>query len=123
MKIQTAFVTLAGENLSELVEFYQAILGQIPAVQIPGRYAEFMLPGCKLALFKPSAGNCSEFEGIAASMSLCLEVEDLGGAISKLTGLGYPPPQDIMYASHGQETYAYDPAGNRLILHQANPSD
>lgn len=123
LKIQTVFVTLAGENLSELVEFYQAILGQIPDVQILGRYAEFMLPGCKLALFKPSIGHRSEFEGIASSMSLCLEVEDLGGALSKLAELGYPPPGEIMYASHGQEIYAYDPAGNRLILHQANPSD
>ncbi|MEM9805618.1 MAG: VOC family protein [Cyanobacteria bacterium P01_D01_bin.56] len=123
MKIQTAFVTLAGENLSELVEFYQTILGQRPKVQIPERYAEFMLPGCKLALFNPSIGHRLEFEGAAASMSLCLEVEDLNGAIITLTDSGYPPSGKITYASHGQEIYAYDPAGNRLILHQANPSD
>jgi hypothetical protein len=32
--------------------------------------------------------------------------------------LGYPPPGEIITASHGREIYTYDPAGNRLILHQ-----
>ena len=123
LHLQTAFVTLAGENLAVLVEFYQGLLGQAPQVYVPQRYAEFLLPGLKLALFKPSAGHGSEFSGAAASMSLCLEVVDLVGAIATLTNLGYPPPGDIIHASHGQEIYAYDSAGNRLILHQANPSD
>lgn len=120
MHIQTAFVTLAAENLSALVTFYQGFLQQAPAVYIPESYAEFKLPGCKLALFKPSVGHTSEFLGSAASMSVCLEVDDLQGAIATLTHLGYPPPGDIIYASHGQEIYGYDPAGNRLILHKAN---
>lgn len=126
MQLQTAFITLASETLSELVGFYQVILGQKANTQIPGRYAEFILPGCKLAIFKPNAEHGSEFAGRAASMSLCLEVEDLSDAISTLNELGYPPPGKIIYASHGQEIYAYDPAGNRLILHQAlapSPSD
>ncbi len=123
LKIQTAFVTLAGENLSELVKFYQEFLGQMPGAHIPERYAEFMLPGCKLALFKPSSRHNAEFAGTAASMSLCLEVEDLENAISTLTNLGHPPPRNIIHASHGQEVYAYDPAGNRLILHRTNPFD
>ncbi|MEO0868443.1 MAG: VOC family protein [Cyanobacteria bacterium J06642_11] len=105
------------------------MLNQEPQVNISGRYAEFMLPGCKLALFKP--GEVDEFAGKATSMSLCLEVETLSEAISTLTNLGHTPPGEIIYASHGQEIYAYDPAGNRLILHQAaasgpsasNPSD
>ena len=123
LHLQTAFVTLAGENLAVLVEFYQGLLGQAPKPYVPHRYAEFLLPGLRLALFKPSAGHALEFTGAAASMSLCLEVGDLAGAIATLTHLGYPPPGDIIHASHGQEIYAYDPAGNRLILHQANPSD
>jgi hypothetical protein len=40
-------------------------------------------------------------------------------AIATLTHLGYPPPGEIIEASHGREIYAYDPAKNRLILHQA----
>ncbi|MEM6254417.1 MAG: VOC family protein [Cyanobacteria bacterium P01_D01_bin.156] len=123
LRIQTVFVTLAGENLSELVAFYQEFFGQLPDVYSPDRYAEFKLPGCKLALFRPSTGHCEEFLGTAASMSLCLEVVDLDAAIATLTTLGYPPPGQVIQASHGQEIYAYDPAGNRLILHQASPSD
>ncbi|MBD0267928.1 MAG: VOC family protein, partial [Cyanobacteria bacterium Co-bin8] len=49
------------------------------------------------------------------------EVVDLEGAIAHLTTLGYPPPGPVMIASHGREIYAYDPDGNRLILHQSHP--
>ena len=123
---QTAFVTLASEALPALVKFYQGLLNQVPQSYVPERYAEFALPGLKLALFKPGSGHVPEFSGPAGSMSLCLEVGDLRGAIATLTQLGHPPPGDIIHASHGQEIYAYDPAGNRLILHQsppASPSD
>lgn len=118
LSIQTAFITLASEQLQDLVLFYQGLLGQEPRVYSPGRYAEFMLPSLKLALFKPRDG--SEFVGTAGGMSLCIEVEDLGSAIATLEQLGYPPPEDIIYASHGQEIYAYDPDGNRLIFHQSS---
>ncbi len=53
-------------------------------------------------------------------MSLCLEVSNLEDAIAHLKTLGYPPPGNISIASHGREIYAYDPDGNRLILHQNN---
>jgi hypothetical protein len=52
-------------------------------------------------------------------MSLCLEVASLEDSIDKLTQLGYPPLAQITTASHGREIYAYDPDGNRLILHQS----
>lgn len=117
INIQTAFVTLASEKLQDLVEFYQGLLGQKPEPYVSERYAEFTLPGLTLALFKP--GDGSEFAGSAGSMSVCLEVEDLADAIATLKNLGYPPPGDIIQASHGEEIYAYDPAGNRLILHRS----
>ena len=50
--------------------------------------------------------------------SLCLEVVNLAAAIAHMTELGYPPIGAILTASHGREIYAYDPDGNRLILHQ-----
>ena len=119
MKVSTAFVTLASENLETLVEFYRRLLQQDPQSYVPERYAEFVLLGLKLALFKPSQDSVAEFTGTASSMSVCLEVDDLAGEIAILTTMGYPPPGKIIYASHGQEIYAYDPAGNRLILHQS----
>ncbi len=115
--IQDAFVTLAHEDLHALVEFYQRLLGQAPQVYMPERYAEFRLAGLKLALFKPA--DVQEFAGSAGRMSVCVEVDDLEVAIATLANLGYPPPGNIIYASHGKEIYAYDPAGNRLILHQS----
>ncbi|MEM9908944.1 MAG: VOC family protein [Cyanobacteria bacterium P01_D01_bin.44] len=114
-----AFVTLAGEQFDELVQFYQALLAQSPAPLLPDSYAEFQLPGLHLGIFKPKPDHRDEFAGAGGGMSLCLEVTDLEGAISALTQLGYPPPGAITQASHGQEIYAYDPDGNRLILHQS----
>lgn len=115
-----ALVTLASFNIETLVNFYRELLGFEPATQIPNIYAEFQLPGLKLGIFKPKQTNYSEFENsVRSKMSLCLEVSDLENAIAHLTALGYPPPGEIIAASHGKEVYAYDPDGNRLILHQS----
>jgi predicted enzyme related to lactoylglutathione lyase len=109
------FVTLADPSGETLVRFYTLLFGQEPSVYIPKVYAEFQLPGLRLGIFKPKHG--AEFEG-RGGMSLCVEVVDLVGAIAHLTSLGYPPPGEIAIASHGREIYAYDPQGNRLILHE-----
>ncbi|MEL6472038.1 MAG: hypothetical protein AAFQ74_20110 [Cyanobacteria bacterium J06623_4] len=117
------FVALASVQLEVQVAFYSAFLTVDPAVQTAS-YAEFRLNGLRLAIFVPSAGNAAEFGcGQAAAagspMSLCLEVSDLEGAIAHLSAMGHAPPGKVMQASHGQEIYAYDPDGNRLILHQS----
>ena len=115
-----ALVTLAAINQGELVLFYTQLLGQEPQTYIPNVYAEFQLPGLRLGIFKPKDTHQSEFEFVKSGMSLCLEVKDLSAAITHLTRLGYPPPGEILTASHGREIYAYDPALNRLILHQSS---
>ena len=46
-------------------------------------------------------------------------VDNLERSINELAQLGYPPQGQITTASHGREIYAYDPDGNRLILHQS----
>jgi catechol 2,3-dioxygenase-like lactoylglutathione lyase family enzyme len=124
-----AFVTIASVNCEELVSFYTKLLEQKPVLLIPNIYAEFNLIGMRLGIFKPKNSNESEFEAISneklfyvyakSKISLCLEVSNLEDAIAHLTALGYPPPGNISVASHGREIYAYDPDGNRLILHQA----
>jgi predicted enzyme related to lactoylglutathione lyase len=115
-----AFITLASHHFERLVSFYQRLLDQSPQPYSPQRYAEFQLTGLRLAIFRPRADHGQEFSPPGSgSMSLCLEVVDLESAIATLTHLGYPPPGPIIDASHGQEIYAYDPAGNRLILHEA----
>ncbi|HYX16305.1 MAG TPA: VOC family protein [Nostoc sp.] len=119
-----AFVTIASVNCENLVNFYTKLLEQKPVILIPNVYAEFNLVSMRLGIFKPKNINESEFEAIAKSkISLCLEVSNLEDAIAHLTALGYPPPGDISIASHGREIYAYDPDGNRIILHQAPVND
>ncbi|MEH2160924.1 MAG: VOC family protein [Nostoc sp.] len=115
-----AFVAIASVNCETLMNFYTKLLEQKPVILVPNVYAEFSLLGMRLGIFKPKNAKESEFEAVSKSkISLCLEVSNLEDAIAHLTVLGYPPPGKISIASHGREIYAYDPDGNRLILHQA----
>lgn len=118
-----AFVTLASVDLERLVQFYTQLLGKQPQTYNPNAYAEFHLSGLRLGIFKPRETHRQEFEAKGGSMSLCLEVKDLERALSHLTAIGYPPPGEIVTASHGREIYVYDPDGNRLILHQSPGTD
>jgi hypothetical protein len=114
------FVALADLDGQMLTHFYRALFTQDPVVDIPDLYAEFVLPGMRLGLFKSKHDHRAEFESLSSgSMSLCIEVESLEVAIAHLTILGHPPPGPIQATSHGREIYAYDPQGNRLILHEA----
>lgn len=118
--IQEAFVALATAQLSRQIAFYSAFLKRAPSPHT-ATYAEFSLAGLRLAIFVPKANNAAEFAAVrSGAMSLCLEVSDLDGAIAHLKAIGYPPLGSILYSSHGQEIYAYDPDGNRLILHQSS---
>lgn len=115
----SAFVTLSSNQFEPLVAFYSALLGQRAKPYQADRYAEFCLPGLRLAIFRPRSDQAAQFSAPdSGAMSLCLEVADLAAAIALLIHLGHPPPGPIMTASHGREVYAYDPDGNRLILHQ-----
>ena len=117
MQIHTIFVALADLADEGLVSFYRALFAVEPTLSIPQVYTEFQLPGLRLGIFQPKANHRTEFNGSAGAMSLCVEVEDLALAIEHLTQMGCPSGE-IMTASHGREVYAYDPAGNRLILHE-----
>lgn len=115
-----AFVTLAASDMEKMLAFYSQLLGREPDARVGQQYAEFQLPGLRLGIFQPLYSHWQEFEhNSSGGMSLCLEVDDLERAIAHLQTLGYAPPGEIECASHGREIYAYDPQGNRLILHQS----
>ena len=119
-----AFVTLAATDIETLTQFYSQLLEQDPKPHTPKIYAEFQLSGLRLGLFNPKESHRFEFSNSTQSgMSLCLEVNNLEEAIAHLAAIGYPPPGETTTASHGREIYAYDPAGNRLILHQSIERD
>ena len=117
---QSAWVTIATNEFDRAIGFYDRFLDLEPTSLIPNVYAEFPLPGLRLGIYKIYEPNPIQppFSTPSPAMSLCLEVEDLEAAIWHLTQLGYPPPGEILTPSHGRETYAYDPDGNRLILYQ-----
>jgi hypothetical protein len=102
-----------------MVDFYSQLLNQSPTIYRAPIYAEFQLEKLRLAIFQPKSERQAEFSNYSSSMSLCLEVENLLQAIAHISALGYPPPGEIIEASHGREIYAYDPGKNRLILHQS----
>ena len=120
LRCRDAFLALASQDFNRLVGFYCQLLDRPPQPYRPEVYAEFQLPGMRLGIFKPKIEHAAEFASQSrCGLSLCLEVEALEAAIAHLTDLGYPPTGEIATASHGREIYAYDPAGNRLILHQS----
>jgi predicted enzyme related to lactoylglutathione lyase len=115
-----ALVTLATLKFEEIVDFYSAFLERSPQQYIANSYAEYQLPGMRLGIFKPKQTHESEFGGSGkGKMSICLEVSDLEEAITHISNIGYPTPKEITVASHGREVYAYDPDGNRIILHES----
>lgn len=118
--ITTAWLTIGTDQFTAVVDFYRTVLRQTPQPFTPERYAEFQLPGLRLGIFRPQTDHQGEFSQSAQSgFSLCLEVEDLATAIANFQA-GAPAVSlgQIQTAAHGQEIYVYDPAGNRLILHQ-----
>ena len=126
--LTSALVTIASVNFDSVVDFYTKFLEFTPQPYIPTVYAEFSRSGLRLGIFAPKASHRSAFGGAKptefsqpsqSAMSLCFEVVSLENSIETLTLLGYPPPGEITTASHGREIYAYDPDGNRLILHQS----
>lgn len=123
LTLQEAYVALAASSFEAVVNFYRSMLNQAPDPYVPQVYAEFHLPGLNLGIFCPSSSHVQEFnQSEGAGLSLCLEVKNLEAAIAHLMHIGYPPPGPITTASHGREIYAYDPAGNRLILHESPPA-
>ena len=121
-KYSTIFLTIATNNLQCLVDFYSQLLQQEPNIYRPLVYAEFKLTELSIGIFQPQPNLQAEFANLSSSMSICLEVENLEQAIATFAEMGYAPPGSIMEASHGKEIYAYDPDGNRLILHQSKSS-
>ena len=113
------FLAISGNDIQTLTDFYSKLFGQQPDVYRASVYSEFRLEKLRIGIFKPKSDRASEFENISSSMSLCIEVENLELAIALLKDIGCPPPGEIIEASHGKEIYAYDPEGNRLILHQS----
>ncbi len=115
-----AFVTISSTNFDTIVKFYSQLFDCEARSYRPGVYAEFAIGGLRLGIFQPKSTNQHQQSGHHhRGMSICLEVTNLEQAIDKLSQLDYPPPGDIITASHGREIYAYDPDGNCLILHQS----
>ncbi|MDW8454109.1 MAG: VOC family protein [Oscillatoriaceae cyanobacterium SKYGB_i_bin93] len=91
-----------------MVHFYASLHGQSPQPYIANVYAEFQLVGLRLGIFQPKEKNWPEFSRQGKSgMSLCLEVNDLEQASAHLYALGFPPPGEILTASHGREIYSF----------------
>jgi predicted enzyme related to lactoylglutathione lyase len=122
-----AMLTLSSSNLARLRQFYWKLLDQAPSFEFPNTYVEFQIGLFRFGIFQPKPENAEEFASPhSGAMSLCLEVDNLEQAIAAvqeayraIAAIPPRPPSPIITASHGREAYAYDPDGNRLILHEA----
>ncbi|NEQ96477.1 MAG: VOC family protein [Cyanothece sp. SIO2G6] len=130
LECKMAFVAIAVEQWDAMVQFYSHLLGQSPQSHRPNMYAEFSMGNIRIGLFQPKPAHQEEFANRrTAKMSLCLEVDNLEHsqhmidaaycALSPSIATVPTPYGEVAIASHGRECYAYDPDGNRLILHEA----
>jgi catechol 2,3-dioxygenase-like lactoylglutathione lyase family enzyme len=117
--ITRSLITIATIDWAATLTFYQDLLQRPPQVLQSDRYAEFRLPDCTIALYSPRATE-SPVPQPDPSLSLCLHVQSLTGAIAHLVALNHTIPDGIQRSSHGQEIYLYDPNGNRIILYEPN---
>lgn len=111
-------VAIAAIDFDTMKQFYSQILKQEPARQIKDVYVEFQLPDLRLGLFKPRPDHRQEFmHDTRSTASVVLEVTDIDEAARHFRAIGCTPGK-IIETFHGKEFYAYDPAQNRLIVHQ-----
>ena len=105
----------------ESVAFYARLLGCAPG-QLASGYAEFAIPGLRLAIFRPRAGDEPEFTNAqrGSGLNLCFDVTNLEATL-RLCASEPTQHSEILSASHGRECYLYDPDGNRVILFE--PAD
>lgn len=116
MEIKQAWVTIAAVEFERSVNFYRQLLSQDPIMLTPS-YAEFRAFGLSIGIYRPKHEEATPPITLFPSVSLCLQVEDLEGAIADLAALD-AFVGEIRFVSHGREAYAYDPDGNRIILYQ-----
>ena len=111
-------IAIAAINFEEMQQFYTSILQQEPASRIRDVLVEYQLPELRLALFKPHEADRPEFQcNTCSTMNIVLEVRDIEAAAKHFASVGCQPGK-IVDAFHGKQFYAYDPAQNRLIVHQ-----
>ncbi|MGB2925553.1 MAG: glyoxalase [Limnothrix sp.] len=119
MRYSEVFITIGAEPWQPVVNFYQQLFQLEPSPCVANRYAEFKIGALRLGIFKPSENHQAEFQGCSGSLSFCVEVENLEEAIAAVKQAKGTVAAEIVQASHGRECYAYDPAENRLILHES----
>lgn len=113
-----ARIAIAAINFDEMQQFYTRILQQEPTSRIRDVFVEYQLPELRLDLFQPREANRPEFQrNTRSTMNIVLEVRDIEAAAKHFASVGCQPGK-IIDAFHGKEFYAYDPAQNRLIVHQ-----
>jgi catechol 2,3-dioxygenase-like lactoylglutathione lyase family enzyme len=117
--ITRSLVTIAAIDWAATLSFYQDLLQQAPPALQPDRYAEFQLTDCRIALYAPRATE-TPIPQPYPSLSLCLHVQSLEGAIVQLQSRNITIPEGIQHSGHGREIYIYDPNGNRIILYEPN---
>lgn len=111
-------LAIAAIDFDEMRQFYSKILQQEPTRQIKDVYVEYQLPDLRIGLFKPRPDNRPEFmHDTRSTASIVLEVTDIDAAIKHFNAVGCTLGK-IIDTFHGKEFYTYDPAQNRLIVHQ-----
>ena len=112
MKLKLAVVTLWGEDIQRMSDFYQNVLG-LPLAMVDRGRPHFDLGGGYLALLpgqphRPQNSNQSRFPVIAFA------VEDLHEVIFQLKSHNVEMPWGVEEDSDSRWVMFYDPGGNLI---------
>ncbi|MGF1574321.1 MAG: VOC family protein [Cyanophyceae cyanobacterium] len=112
--ILTGLLSVATPDVPRLGSFYRDLLGIDPAVTYGDSYQEFRIPGLRLGIYR---SHKPEFQPQLGSVSLCLQVHNLGTLLQQPVLAGIPISV-VRTEGHGAEVDFLDPDGNRVVLHQ-----
>lgn len=118
---KVAFTMFPVVDATRARAFYEGVLGLERGLASPdGVWTEYDLPmgGC-LALFKHPVAKLAMAPGGA---SIAFEVSDLDALNERLRAVGVTYDGDIVHGPRCRMANIRDSEGNRIILHQRNPS-
>jgi predicted enzyme related to lactoylglutathione lyase len=109
------FVSIATQDMSRAVVFYQEVLGLYLSVDRSPKNVEFDTGAVTLSIIDPVAMGIGEFS--ANPQWLALQVQDFDAAVATITERGVTLTRDPIDSGVCRMAFLADPDGNALMLH------
>ena len=112
MKLKLAVVTLWGEDVERMTDFYQNVLG-LPLLMVDRGRPHFDLGGGYLTILKGQPHQAQDSD-LSRFPVIAFAVDDLHAAIHRLKSQGVDMPWGAEEDSDSRWVMFYDPGGNLI---------